>query len=187
MITHLTHHFSITTGPAEVYVGMRITRDRPNRQLWIDQSRFILNMLEKYGFSHSHPVATPGDPSDRLRAVPRDDSSPIPDFPYASAVGSLMYVAVISRPDIAAATTTVAQYTSNLREPHVTAVRRIMKYLRGSTNYALSYSATHDTNILSAYSDADYGGDLDDRKSRTGCVMLLNDGPIIWCTENRNA
>jgi hypothetical protein len=79
-----------------------------------------------------------------------------------------MYLAVISQPDIATSTTTISQYISNPREQHITAVRHIMKYLRGTSN------------IISSYSNADYGGDLDDRKSRSGCVVMLNEGPIIW-------
>jgi hypothetical protein len=51
-----------------------------------------------------------------------------------------MYLAVISQPDIATSTTTISQYISNPREQHITAVRHIMKYLRGTTNYALYYS-----------------------------------------------
>lgn len=63
---------------------------------------------------------------------------------------------------------------------YVTALKRIFKYLRGTFDFAICYSGSSVPNLLTAYSDADYTGDLDDRKSRTGCCLIFNNGPTTW-------
>lgn len=180
MVAYLQHHFEVTSGPADVYVGMRITRERPTRQLWIDQSRYTLNILEKYGFMTAHPVSTPFDSYVILQRDVSSTDKLLPDFPYQEAVGSLLYLSTITRPDISYATSTVAQYCSNSRELHVTALKRIFKYLRDSFNMGICYTGSRDPNILFAYVDSDYARDVDDRKSRSGCCLILNDGPVSW-------
>jgi hypothetical protein len=76
--------------------------------------------------------------------------------------------------------------TTNFREIHCTAVKRILKYLRGTTDYALCYSSDNTApNSLVAYTDADYAGDLNDRKSRSGSILLLNNGPVIWLSRKQ--
>lgn len=100
-------------------------------------------------------------------------------------MGSLLYVSVKTRPDIPNATTTVSKFSSNYREIHCTAAKRIIKYLKGTQNFALCYGPTSQPNILTTYSDADYAGDIDDRKSRSGCVLMLNGGPISWLSRKQ--
>ena len=120
-----------------------------------------------------------------LQFPPKDDDTSIPDFPYQNLVGCLLYISCITRPDISLATTTVSQYNSNYREIHCTAVRRIMKYLHGTVDFGICYSGSSTPNVLSTYADANYAGDLDDRKSRTGCILLLNGGPISWLSRKQ--
>ena len=184
MICYLKEHFEITQGSAEMYVGLHISRDHKTRRLWIDQTQFILNLLQKYGYADAHPVSTPMDSNVHLQAPLKDDSD-IPDYPYQSIVGSLLYCATITRADIATATTTVAKFSSNYREIHCTAVKRILKYLRGNTHFAICYSGSAKSNLLTSYSNADYAGDLDDRKSRSGCILMLNHGPISWLSRKQ--
>ena len=73
----------------------------------------------------------------------------------------------------------VAQYTTNFCEIHCTAVKRILKYLHGTTNYALCYSsASTGYQVPLAYTNVDYAGDLNDRKSRSDSIFFLNNGPV---------
>ena len=132
-------------------------------------------------------MSTPSDPHVHLSSPRPDDcDSSIPHFPYQEIVGSLLYLATHSRPDIAHAVSVVAQYATNFREIHCTAVKRILKYLRGTTDYALCYSSVSTGNqVLLAYTDADYAGDLNDRKSRSGSILLLNNGPVLWLSRKQ--
>lgn len=186
MISYLQQHFKVTTRLADVYIGLRISRDRFQRTLYVDQSRYIKTLLAKYGYTDVNPVSTPADSNVHLQRPLPDDDQPVPNFPYQNIVGSLLHVMVYTRPDIAHAVTTVAQYSSNFREIHCTAVRRIVKYLRGTTNHALCYSPSKYPGQLITYADADYAGDVNDRKSRSGCVILLNNAPVLWLSRKQS-
>ena len=96
-------------------------------------------------------------------------------------MGSLLYLTTHSRPDIAQEVSVVAQYASNFRETNCIAVKRIPKYFLGTTDFALCYSLASSGNYpLKAYTDADYAGDLDDRKSWSGSIIIRNNGPVLW-------
>ena len=164
MIAHLQTTFEITVGDADVYVGLHITRDIVARRIYIDQQRFTDTILVKYGFQDAHTVSTPCDPHVPLSHPPTGDTdTSIPHFPYQEIVGSLHYLATHSRPYIAHAVSVVAQYANNFQEIHCTAVKRILKYLRGTTDFALCYSRdSNEHHLLTAFTDADYVGDLND-------------------------
>ena len=187
MIAHLRSTFEITVGDADVYVGLHITRGIGNKKIYIDQQRFTETILVKYGFQDSNTVSTPCDPHVPLSNPPVGDTDDIiPFFPYQEIVGSLLYLATHSRPDIAHAVSVVAQFSNNFREIHVTAVKRILKYLRGTTDFALCYSReSANLHSLTAFSDADYVGDPTDRKSRSGSILFLNGGPVVWLSRKQ--
>ena len=185
MISYLKEHFEVTQGSTQYYVGLRITRDRFTRSLWIINRGTSCDMIQKYGYADSHPVSTPLDSNVHLQAPLKDDDASIPHFPYQSIVGSLLYAATATRPDIYYAVTTVSKFSTNFREIHCTAVKRILKYLRGTSDFTICYSDRLRQIILIAYADADYARDLDNRKSRSGCLMMLNHGPVAWLSRQQ--
>ena len=87
---------------------------------------------------------------------------------YQSAVGKLLYLSTRTRPDISFAVSSVARYTAKPTVDHWKAVKHILRYLIGTINYGLLYSRT--SSVCLGYSDSDWGGDLDDRKSTSGCL-----------------
>ena len=103
--------------------------------------------------------------------------------PYANAVGSLMYAMLCTRPDISYAVGIVSKYQSNLGEAHWKAVKRILRYLKGMVDYRLCYQ--RQDLQLKGYIDADWGGDLDEKKSTSGYVFLLGNGSITWCSKKQ--
>ena len=187
LISHLQTKFEVTMGDADVYVGLHISRDFSNHRLFVDQQRFIETLFVKYDFQNVNIVCTPSDPHVHLSSLlPDDCDSPIPHFPYQEIVGSLLYLAIHSRPDIAQAVSVVAQYATNFREIHCTAVKRILKYLRGTTDFALCYSSVSTGNqVMLAYTDANYAGDLNDRNSRSGSILFLNNGSVLWISRKQ--
>ena len=95
---------------------------------------------------------------------------------YTNAVGSLMYVMMCTRPDICYAVGLVSCYQSNLGPAHWKVVKRILRYLRGTTDYTLCY---HSLDLrLVGYCDADQGRDLDEHKFTSGYAFMLSDGAI---------
>ncbi len=98
-------------------------------------------------------------------------------------VGSLLYAAMATRPDIAQAVSVVSKFNANPNAAHLTAVKRILRYLKGTLNLALKYERS-DSGTLIGYSDADWAGDQDDRRSTTGNVFLLE---VCYPTRTRGS
>ena len=99
-------------------------------------------------------------------------------IPYASAVESLMYAMLCTRPDICYAVGVVSRFQSNPSPEHWIAVKHILKYLRRTRDYMLVYSSG-DLNLL-GYTDSDFQGDKDSRKSTSGSVFTLGGGSVVW-------
>ena len=88
---------------------------------------------------------------------------------YQSIVGSLLYAAIGTRPDIAQAVGVISKYCSRPTEAHLTAAKRVMRYLKGTLNIVLKYKKSENGELI-GYSDADFAGDLDDRHSTSSQV-----------------
>ena len=98
--------------------------------------------------------------------------------PYASAVGSLMYAMVCTRPDIAHAVGTVSRFLSNPGREHWNAVKWILRYLHGTVDMKLCFGGDKPT--LMGYSDSDMAGDIDSRKSTSGYLIKFAGGAVAW-------
>ena len=99
-------------------------------------------------------------------------------IPYDSAVGSLMYAMLCTRPDICFAVGVVSRFQSNPGLDHWVAVKHILKYLKRTRDYMLVYSG--EDMILKGYTDSDFQTDVDSRKSTSGSVFTLGGGAIVW-------
>ena len=164
-------------------LGMIAEFNEANNCLWLHQKPYIEAMLEKFGLSQAKTVSTPANLSVKLRKD--DDVSKLVDPTlYQSMVGSLLYVAVATRPDISQAVGAVSKYCSNPNEAHLTAVKRIFRYLKGTIDLGLKYEKS-DTATLTGYSDADWAGDLDDRHSTSGNLFTLAGGSISWYSKKQ--
>ena len=102
-------------------------------------------------------------------------------FPYASAVGSLMYTMVCTRPDISHAVGVVRKYMNNPGKEHWMAVKWILKYLRATTNQALFFGGSNIA--LKGYVDAYMAGDRDNRRSTTGYVFTVGGTTVSWVSK----
>ena len=100
-------------------------------------------------------------------------------MPYREAVGALMHLMCATRPNIAFAVGMVARYMEKSQASHWIAVKRIFRYLQGTKSHGIQYRPS-DQVVFSGYSDADWAGDLSDRKSTSGYLFQLAGGPISW-------
>lgn len=109
---------------------------------------------------------------------------------YQEAVGSLIWLSTISRPDIAFAVHKIGQYSSNPGPTHWTALKRVFRYLSGTRGMRTTYGGPefdHDLDsIYGIYSDADFASNPDDRKSISGFVVLLAGGPVAWSAKKQS-
>ena len=169
-------------GAAKQILGMRIKRDTNSRTLLLSQDKYINKVLSRFNMQNAKVVSTPLGVHFRLskEQSPKteEERAYMAKVPYASAIGSLMYVMVCTRPDIAQAVGAVSRYMNNPGKLHWEAVKWILRYLRGTTGKALCFKGG-DT-ILTGYVDADLAGNVDIRRSTTGYVYTLGGTAVSW-------
>ena len=186
VIKYLQTHFKVIHGPVDYYVGFQVHRNPDTHTIVINQARYITDIIQRFQLDNANTVTTPADTHVSLQATLGADDHPLPPtIPYREAVGCLMYAMVLTRPDIAFVVSRVAKFTSQPHQSHWTAVKRIFRYLSGTIHLGISYSGTLPDLSLRGFCDADYAGDHDDRKSRTGYLFLLANGAVAWCSKRQ--
>lgn len=135
-------------GETDWLLNMRITRDRDRRLIWLDQRAYVESMLEEFDLTsgESRHVTHPGAQEEMTREscpVTPSEIADMKSIPYRRVIGLLTYLANTTRPDIAHAVNLCAQYAQNPGRLHWRAVKQILRYLAGTTNYALRFG--HDT------------------------------------------
>ncbi len=154
--------------------------------IFLNQKAYIEAMLARFNMESANPVETPNDCNVIL--VANDGYSQTVDRGhYQQLVGSLLYAAVATRPDVAYAVSTCCRFTSDPTVAHLTAAKRVLRYLRGTADYGLLYvwPETPGKNDLIGYSDADWAGDRDSRRSTTGHLFLFSGAAISWLSQRQ--
>ena len=105
--------------------------------------------------------------------------------PYASAIGSIMYAMLCIRLDVCLAISLAGRYQSNPRVDHRTTFKNIPKYLKRTKDMFLIYGGEEEL-VVNGYVDASFNTDLNDSKSQTGCVFILNGGAVSWCSSKKS-
>jgi hypothetical protein len=164
-------------GEATYFLGMEVTRDREARTLKLTQKKLTGELLARYGMEAAKGKSVPINPGEKLVR----DGEPLDRerFPYNELVGSLLYLSVCTRPDIAQAVGVLARYMSAPTEAHWRVALRVVRYLAvTATCGTLTYGSGGPE--LRAYCDADYAGDIDSRRSTTGYVFVMHGGAVSW-------
>ncbi|KAI1003194.1 hypothetical protein K3495_g5013 [Podosphaera aphanis] len=142
-------------GEMEMFLGMRITRNRKDRTLWLDQQQYLERILTKFGIpkARHRPASTPIEGYENLSPA-SDDELRIDPTEYSMIIGSLMFAMVYTRADIAFALGRLSQYMKEPTEKHGRALKRLMRYLRSTSDYRLCFNPKESVNLV-VYSDAD--------------------------------
>ena len=179
----LTDEFKMKDmGPLHYCLGVSIIQGEDC--IWLHQKQYILNMLKRFGLAEAKTVSTPADLSAKL--VKEDGiSKDVDQVKYQSMVGSLLYADMATHPDIAQAVGAVSKFNAKPSEAHLTAAKGILQYLRGTVDLALRYHKS-ENELLVGYSDADWGGDSDDRHSTPGNLFLMAGGAVS-CLSKKQA
>jgi hypothetical protein len=171
-------------GEAKFILGMEIIRDRAHRTIALSQAAYTREMLRTHTMVAANAADTPVQPNVRL-APPAEGftADPTATRNYQAAVGALMFAAICTRPDISFAVGQLSQYASNPDRSHFSALTQVFRYLRGTIEYRLCYKGTgrvQDIPTLVGYSDADWAGDIGQRRSTTGYTFLLCGAAVSW-------
>lgn len=168
-------------GPVQQFLGMTVTRDRKNRTLTLTSTKHIDDVLGRFNMIDAKPHTTPLPPKCVLREC-TDNNELLPaDVPYRGLVGSLLYIAMWTRPDIAFAVSQVARFQQKPSNNHWLMAKHILRYLKGTCHVGLVFSGNNGlAPTLRGYVDASWGEDLDTRKSQTGYVFTLGNAAVSW-------
>ena len=167
-------------GELHYFLGVNVKQNSDGGNIWIGQPSYTQEVLKKFRLEHCKPAATPVAQGTKLLKA-TDDSEHFDATLYKSAVGMLLYLSGWTRPDIAFAVSNVARFCSRPTKEHWVAVKRILKYLKGTANYGLLYIKKDDANrVIVGFSDADWAGDANDRKSTSGYLFMVSGAPVSW-------
>lgn len=173
-------------GTAKCCLGINIKQS--NGKIELDQKNYINKVLERFNMKDCKPISTPSDLNQKLSMNSKDDSEAHDEskqrIPYQEAVGSLLYLAQCTRPDISFAVNDVSRFNSNFNLVHWKAVKRIMRYLKGSIDFKLIYEKG-ENDELHGYCDADWASDIDKRRSCTGYIFRMSRGAITWSSKRQ--
>ncbi|GJS41150.1 retrotransposon protein, putative, ty1-copia subclass [Tanacetum coccineum] len=160
-------------------------RDRSKRLIGLCQNAYMDKILKRYKMDNSKrghiPMQERLDLNKSQGAQTPNEVNRMKNVPYASAVGSIMYAVRCTRPDVAFAQNMTSRFQQNPGEPHWTAVKNILKYLRNTKDMFLVYGRNPSTELrVECYCDAGFETGRDDTKSQTGYVFVLNGGAVDW-------
>jgi hypothetical protein len=182
----LAKHFKLhDLGPTTFQLGIEVIQDCKARTLHLTQHRYCLDLLEHYGFVDCSPVSTLMDPSVRLStsqspSTPEDEAF-MHTVPYVSAVSALMYLAIVTRPDIAYAVGILCRFMARPGPEHWKAVKHLFCYLRSTCDFGLTYKPEPSAPYpFYAYSNADHGVNLDNGRSTSAYVVKIGSGAVLW-------
>jgi len=163
-------------GEAKEFLKMRITRN--GQRIALDQTAYLNDVLERYGMKNAKFVNTPLP--EGWRPVPNAGTSDSKFRQhYQSIIGSLLYLMLGTRPDIAFAVIKLAQFASNPSDDHMDRAHHVLRYLAHTTEYQLVYDGKSNKGLM-GFSDSDWGGDLASSRSTTGFMFQLAGGVICW-------
>jgi hypothetical protein len=171
------------------FLGLGVRYDCEQGELVLEQSKYVRDMLKTFGMLEAHAQYVPAT-SERLTkddSVDANAADPAATKLYQSLVGSLIYAATCTRPDISFAVSAVGAFAAHPGSRHMEAAKRILRYLKGTPNDGIRYSAGSEQGlVLAGFVDADWAGDLDCRRSTTGYVFTLCGGAVAWtCRRQR--
>jgi len=173
-------------GPLDEYVGCKIVSNNDRSKVWITQPDLLAKLTKTFGekvkgMQHYSTPAAPGeiimrpqDPSELIREQEQSE--------YRSGVGMLLYLVKHSRPDISNPVRELSKVMDGATESHLKSLYRVIKYVLDTklTTLTMEPKLSEQKWELKAYSDSDYAGDRDNRRSVSGYIILLAGVPVIW-------
>ena len=184
----ISKHVEITDlGELHWLLGIEVRRNREQRTIHFSQRSYITSILRRFNLDELKPLSTPMQPGLLLSMcqTPKTTAewAQMRDIPYREAIGSLMYAALGTRPDIAFAVQALSRYSTKFGPVHWNAVKRVFSYLKGTKELWLTYGRTQTE--LMGYADAD-GSTAEDRHAVSGYAFIVNGGAVSWSAKRQS-
>ena len=180
-------------GDMSYYLGMSVTRDWKSRTIWINQSGFAKQLVEQLDLINCNTASTPMDCGSELHAAPDDYTADKEDAAgYRSLVGALQWLVTMTRPDLAYSVGKCGRWSNNPTSEHLTAVKRITRYLAGTLDYGLCYGpkdvsrGINPDGKLVGWTDSSWADCKDTSRATSGYIYQLWNGPISWSSKRQD-
>lgn len=166
-------------GRMRYFLGIEVIQSLDG--IFVCQRKYAHEILGRFGMDKSNPVKNPIVPGTKLS---KDEAgTKVDETLFKQVVGSLMYLTA-TRPDLMYGVSLISRFMSCPTESHWLAAKRILRYLKGTTELGIFYKKNGCTNLV-AYTDSDFAGDLDDRRSTSGFAFLLGSGAVSWSSKKQ--
>ncbi len=179
--TELKQEYKITSlGEPKKFLGLEIARDTTKNEIKLYQTTFTKKIIKRFGLEKGRSVYTPMITNDNERKLreERANTEKLENVPYRQAIGSLLYLANGTRPDIAFAVNLLSRKQCSFTMDDWSKVKRVIRYLNATSNFGLNYSGKTDT--LNCFADASLGLNDEQGKSTSGYVISIFDDVIAW-------
>ena len=198
----LGQHFKVKDlGEVKFLLGIEVIRNRKAGLIELSQQAYIDQLLKRFNLQEVKPATTPLSSGIRLTQddcpTTDEDRTDMANVPFASLVGALMYAAIGTRPDIAFAVGALSRFLNNPGRRHWSEAKRVLSYLKGTSHYAIRYSSDSSPagrttgysrgvamkpieGPIEGFSDSDWAGCVDTRRSTSGFVWIMNGGAVCW-------
>ena len=173
LVDNLSKRFKLHSMQLTTFLGFQIERPNPHH-IKLHQKSYINKILTKFGPDESKTETSPISPTGLC-----DDETPLdPEFPYRQIIGSLLYAAITTRIDICFPVALASRFVSSPQQKHLFLVQRILRYLRGNQELALTYESRKHEGLI-AFCDSDFANDKNGR-STSGILFIYGGGPVHW-------
>ena len=165
-------------GDLEWFLGMRILKTE--KGITLDQEKYTQNILEHFNMQDCKPIKTPAENNLKLE-VAQENSARVDSHEFRSLLGSLLYLAKQTRPDIMWITNVLSRFMNDPTVEHFNASKHVLRYLQHDKSLRLFFPSTSNSTLVGE-TDADWSGDVNDRRSTTGYYFKLGDseGSVSW-------
>ena len=176
----MQRNFAMTDlGKMRCFLGVEVKQC--DEGIFISQCKYSTEILERFGIENCNMVGNPI--VTRCKLVKDENVRATDASKYKQMVGCLMHL-LATRPDLEYSVCLVSRYMERATEMHLAAIKRILRYLKGTVGYGILYKKEEEVK-LTCWSDSDYAGDFDDRKSTSGYVFMIGDNAIAWSSKKQ--
>lgn len=176
----MTREFEMTDlGLMKFFLGLEVRQVETG--IFISQETYAKEILKKYKMANCNLVSTPMEPGAKLSKF--DGGERVDANRYRSLIGSFRYL-TCTRPDLSLSVGIVSRFMEEPVHSYWKALKRILRYIQGTVSYGLFYSKAEDYKLV-GYSDSDWCGDIDDRKSTSGYVFFMGDTAFTWFSKKQ--
>ncbi|KAH9672921.1 retrovirus-related pol polyprotein from transposon RE1 [Citrus sinensis] len=169
-------------GEFNYFLGIEVTHDAKG-SLHLSQAKYVRDLLTRTDMENCRESDTPMSTGQKLRRAENDDNLIVNVTEYRSIIGALQYL-VLTRPELAFSVNKLSQFLAAPTEKHWVACKKILRYLKATEDYGLMFKARDGIN-LTAYTDADWACDVDDRKSVGAYCVYLGQNLVSWSSKKQ--